>query len=904
MQFIVVVSNFVRLEPEMGEKILERAEDSWIMIDDENCQGKRSGIKWRELMTAIQSPTQNQPRVIRVFVSSTFRDMQAERDELVKFIFPQLRKLCEQRGVTWGEVDLRWGITEEQKSEGKVLTICLDEIQRCRPYFIGMLGERYGWIPAEIPDEMIEREPWLKEHFEHSVTEMEILHGVLNNHEMAEHACFYFRDRKYLETIPPEQRVDYLESDVPEDIEKYGVEGARQRTEQRKEKLADLKERIRGSGFPVHEDYQNPKEFGQIVLRDLLAIIEELYPEGSQPDPLDREATEHEIFAISRTQVYIGRRAYYHRLEAHAYSESEPLVVLGESGSGKSALVANWAIQYRKDHPPDELVLMHFIGATPGSTDWAAMLRRILGEIKRKFDIREEIPDRPDALRSAFANWLNMAAARGRVILVLDALNQLEDRDGAPDLVWLPQHVPENVRMVLSTLPSRPLEELQKRGWPVLTVEPLQVEERSQLIAEYLALFSRALGKAHTERIANAAECHNPLFLRVLLDELRLFGKHEQLGERIEMYLGAANIPSLYELILERCEQDYEGDRAGLVRDAMSLLWASRRGLSEIELMELLGVGGQSLPRAYWSPLYLALEQSFLSRGGLIGFFHDYLRQAVQDRYLKDASLKNSAHLRLADYFEAQSGASPRRLDELPWQMCQGRKWGRLNTLLGDLEFFEDAWKFNPFEVKAYWAQVEADSPYRMLEAYRQVIEQPDQNQEHVWLIGMLLGDTGHPEETLALRTYLVEHYRRAGDQANLLGALGNQALILSDRGDLDGAMALHKEEERICRELGDKAGLQASLGNQALILYARGDLDGAMALLKEQERNCRELGDKEGLAISLINQASILDIEMDQPGKAIPLADEAYRLATECGYTSLAKQIESIRSQIRKKME
>ena len=60
---------------------------------------------------------QREQRVIRVFVSSTFRDMQAERDYLVKFTFPQLRKLCESRSVTWGEVDLRWGVTDEQKAE-------------------------------------------------------------------------------------------------------------------------------------------------------------------------------------------------------------------------------------------------------------------------------------------------------------------------------------------------------------------------------------------------------------------------------------------------------------------------------------------------------------------------------------------------------------------------------------------------------------------------------------------------------------------------------------------------------------------------------------------------------------------------------------------------------------------
>ncbi len=129
----------------------------------------------------VSSPQQ---RVIRVFVSSTFRDMQAERNELVKRIFPQLRKLCESRGVTWGEVDLRWGITDEQKAEGKVLPICLEAIRRCRPYFIRLLGERYGWVPEEVPPAVIKQEPWFAELRGHSVTELEILHGVLSTAEL------------------------------------------------------------------------------------------------------------------------------------------------------------------------------------------------------------------------------------------------------------------------------------------------------------------------------------------------------------------------------------------------------------------------------------------------------------------------------------------------------------------------------------------------------------------------------------------------------------------------------------------------------------------------------------------------------------------------------------------------
>lgn len=97
-------------------------------------------------------------------------------------------------------------MTEEQANRGEVLPICLEEIHRCRPYFIGILGERYGWVPDKIPEELIAQEPWLAEHLHHLVTELEILHGVLNNPAMARRAYFYFRDPAYLDTIPLERR--------------------------------------------------------------------------------------------------------------------------------------------------------------------------------------------------------------------------------------------------------------------------------------------------------------------------------------------------------------------------------------------------------------------------------------------------------------------------------------------------------------------------------------------------------------------------------------------------------------------------------------------------------------------------------------------------------------------------
>ena len=886
-------------------------------------------------------------RTIRVFVSSTFRDMQAERDNLAKFVFPELRKLCEERGVVFTDVDLRWGVTDEQAAEGKVLPICLEEIKRCRPFFIGLLGERYGWIPESIPSELIETQPWLTEHRGKSVTELEILHGVLNNPAMANRTCFYFRDPAYVDRVPQNRREDYVEFDPTQSA-----------------KLAGLKDRIRRSGLALREDYPDPETLGQWVLNDLRTAINQVFPAESTPDPLARDTAEHEAFALSRTGVYIGRQEYFERLDAHAASDGPPLVVRGESGSGKSALLANWLGRYREAHP-DAQTIVHFIGASSHSTDWAGMVRRIMGELKARFDIDQEIPDQPDALRLAFANCLSMAAARVaqpppaggthvptlggecatrrtpcKIVLILDALNQLEDRDGAPDLVWLPPVIPKEIRLVVSTLSGRPLDDLTRRAWPVLEVVPLEEGERAELIREYLAQYTRQLSPARVDRIASSPQAANPLYVRALLEELRVFGEHERLDAAIDHYLAADTVPALYEKILDRYEHDYERDRPGLVRDAMTLLWAARRGLSEAELLGLLGTDAEPLPRAHWSALHLAADQALVSHSGLIGFFHDYLREAVEHRYLPTDTARDDAHLRLADYFESKDPA-PRRTDELPWQLAEGQAWQRLYDLLADLAFFEDAWGADQFEVKAYWSRVETASTFRMTDAYRPVLDAPNQFSEYVWYVGTLLADTGHLVESLSLREYLVDHYRRTGDRVNLQASLGNQALILAARGDLDGAMALHKEKERICRELGDKAGLQLSLNNQALILKDRGDLDGAIALHKEQERICRELGHKAGLSFSLGNQALILRsrgdlegamalheeevqisrelampgdlasslankartlVEMGRPAEAAPLAEEAYRLAADHGLTTVAEEIRPLLDDVRSK--
>ena len=74
-------------------------------------------------------------RHIRVFISSTFRDMQDERDYLMRYAFPRIREIAAARDVAVTELDLRWGITQEESQSGAVVDICLKEIENSIPFF-------------------------------------------------------------------------------------------------------------------------------------------------------------------------------------------------------------------------------------------------------------------------------------------------------------------------------------------------------------------------------------------------------------------------------------------------------------------------------------------------------------------------------------------------------------------------------------------------------------------------------------------------------------------------------------------------------------------------------------------------------------------------------------------------
>jgi WD40 repeat protein len=580
-------------------------------------------------------------KTLRVFISSTFRDMQAERDHLVRFVFPRLREELLRRRIHLIDVDLRWGVTSDQDA----VSICREVIDECHPRFMGMLGGRYGWIP---------------DGHERSITEDEVHYGVLEREaEIWGNAVFYFRDGEVTASIAEETPGDFRE---PE-----GSENAR--------KLADLKQSIIDAGLPaftyraqwdaLQKRLTGLEAFGDHVYAHLLKNIRDdpelddhfLSDTTTATDEFADEREAMEAFIEDRTERYVvgSRQPLLDQMTAFAaaHSEQNILVIAGEPGSGKSSLLGKYC-QLPAIQKPG-LVIPHFVGASAGSTDLRRTLRRLCHELAATAGHGDPLPEDIRELIDLFRKLLGAAAAQQRVIVILDAINQFDAAGGAHDMTWLPQELPPNVRIIASSLEHPALEALRHRSDPVRIEKlgALSHGDTLEIIQAFLQRYSKRLSPPQVAGLMNKPESHLPLYVLTALQELRTLGTYEEITGRIQELPG--EVKSLFGWILKARLSNDPGFRdaesrpcgAALVAKFASYLGLSRRGLSQEELVGLIDPGD---PLGNVAALIRLLRPYLMLRGQLLDFFHGQLREAVFEHYISQAHAA-TLHSEMAGYF-------------------------------------------------------------------------------------------------------------------------------------------------------------------------------------------------------------------------------------------------------------
>ncbi len=751
---------------------------------------------------------------VYVFISSTFNDMHAERDYLVKQVFPRLQEWCERRRLRLVDIDLRWGVTEADASQNKrVVQVCLERIDACRPFFICFLGQRRGWVPAkdDISPETYAQYPDLQQYAgDASVTELEILHALVNplhrgkttgaEYSPAEHSFFYLRQPDYLAAMPedpPQLRQVYTNEGIsdPEERHRADLELERWRTEvipktgrpvryyqarwdpaastpeirlplacpstaepgspawnaalarwsgQWQKALGAMRFDARGE-FTDPADRQRAEQFNarltrgrltgftcegrplaEIILADLQAAIEARFPdhvEIADLTPLQRELDQQEQFLTLASEGFIEREGDFDELDHYVQDNTRGTFFLtAPAGLGKTSLLARWIDRQQNGQDANESLHYRFIGASDGSATVDGLLRSLLTEIQELTGkLRgKEIPADPNELRAALPELLEVIGSSGKTVLVLDGLNQLES--GLGDLAWLPLALPSGVKVIASFKRGEPqaeayLERLRIDGEAILAeVRPFEsLEDRRRLVRAYLSQFLKELDERHLEALVRSEGASNPLYLKVVLAELRVFGAFADLGEKIRSDFGLTPL-SAFAALLRRLESDPAYSPVPperLVPRVLAWLAHARTGLTAEEVADLLvregllpddDSGRQGAVEAVHG-LLRQVRPYLARREGRVDFFYESFKLAVLERYVRQEEATEAHpqsrstrdwHASLAEYFEAQplrigdeQAPNRHKLAELAYQQARAGLTEALGRTLWDYSYIE-----------------------------------------------------------------------------------------------------------------------------------------------------------------------------------------------------------------------
>ncbi|MBE6261938.1 MAG: DUF4062 domain-containing protein [Prevotella sp.] len=513
-------------------------------------------------------------RNIRIFLSSTFADMQEERNYLVKKTLPALYAECKKRNVDVSVVDLRWGITEEESKTGKVIEICLDEIERTRPFFIGIVGGRYGWIPNEsefiINEHLLLKYPWLKKDISDglSITELEMQYGALKNSENVK-SFFYLRE---------------LESVSREFKEKEGtVEFGRLI------KLRSSIESAANKGKCQLTPYKTTRSLGDAVYKQLLNLVEELYPikEDNQWAIIDQK--QRAIIARLSKTYYKRNDIFFEdsskRFPNEIDTDTDNCILLyGERGFGKTSILSVEIGDEINKIPVYHAIIDDEINSIE------KLYRLLLYQISQSIvdfkcpEIFEK--DKMIDLNKILSNKMLHPYSFYWVIDGLERLASSEDLS----MNWL-NSLPNNISLILSTSEISIISKIRsiwKDRNPKLCIIPsLNASSIMSITSSYLKNLSKVLTMQQRSHICAHPLLVYPRLLVLFLNEIATFGVYEMLNHYIDKFIATDNLDDFLMVFLNRLEEDFSRER---IHDVFSLLCLSNIGMTEQQLRDYLDI--------------------------------------------------------------------------------------------------------------------------------------------------------------------------------------------------------------------------------------------------------------------------------------------------------------------------
>lgn len=611
-----------------------------------------------------------------IFVSSTFQDMQAERDVIRQKVFPVINREANCHNDHLEFTDLRWGIDtlglSEQEATAKILGACLTELRRSDDCMIVILGDRYGWIPDTDYLKSVEYMDSSKR-CEMSATALEIEQGVFNAQKKA---LVYFREF-----------VDINYEDIPDIY--Y------EQKDENKKKLISLKERLQSNANCKVRTYSAHIVGGRIAEADLTAFAEQLindlkatyYEEWEKFDSLSSFEKEQEIqweFVTRKAKDFLARKTEKDALidlirswqlvsskdKKGLQKEDHIHFVIGQSGSGKSTILSAVANTLRQNGC---MVLPFIGGLTAESSDARRVLSGIVYFIEEQLGLKhlvefgeESTPEvKIEGIDKLQGQWtvpiakISCEVLQKRLveiteqysqnhdplIVLIDALDQFYPDENRDTWAFCPSGLNGSIRYIITATPET------RTGTTSKTIiRELCDQERNLIIQGSLRRRHKELSKTVLSEILKKKGAGKPLYISMVIDRLMLMDRNDYYA--ITNSGGSITNITTHQIDIVNSLPDEVSEMAtvlfdaagkmigrSFVQKALQYIAICRQGLRESDLSFCLQEDWDSVA---FSDLLFFLEDQFQIRSdGRIDFLHKALRQGVL------ATTHNTADLHL-----------------------------------------------------------------------------------------------------------------------------------------------------------------------------------------------------------------------------------------------------------------
>ncbi|XP_046986255.1 NACHT and WD repeat domain-containing protein 2 [Schistocerca americana] len=518
-----------------------------------------------------------------------------------------------------------------------------------------------------------------------SVTEREVINGILNVKNTKNHCLAYVR---YINNINLQ---NLKKASLFLDILNRSLdnEASRLLANLRDERLPNKIESTNLQRYTVewigregldtetHEEYL--QHFITHFYKNITKLVDRAMrkEDSSAQGQIVTEILQHLHACNNSVKVFYGREDDLERIQMYMTGDSEkPLVLYGEGGCGKTSLLAKAAsltsTEWFRGRKP--ISVIRFLGTTPDSSALTPTLISICQQISYNYMLPfDDIPVDLVPLTAHFKYLLNNATKEQPLILFLDSVDQLTGTQDANKVSWLPLRLPPNCKLLVSCAAEANNPEVSNDYYLLrrmidieenfLEVTDLGEDLAMQVIRMWMKTAHRDLSNYQWRLVANAiGQCSLPIFVKLVFAEIcrwRSYTKPQ------ETHLASTVMDSIM-MLFERIEKQHGRI---LVFHALAYITAAKSGLSESELEDLISLDDKVLDDVYqyhlppvrrippllWTrirndlPNYLSEREA--DGVSVMNWYHRQFRDTAKERYFKNMNMAFYFHSSIADYY-------------------------------------------------------------------------------------------------------------------------------------------------------------------------------------------------------------------------------------------------------------